>query len=104
MLIGRVTGTLVASQKDQSLEGFKLLVLRQLNELGEETGAHVVAADAVGAGVGDVVLWASGSSARQTEMTKDRPCDAVVMAIVDSWDIEGEERYRKTPANGPWAS
>lgn len=104
MLIGRVTGTLVASQKDQSLEGFKLLILRQVNVDGEESGSHVVAADAVGAGVGDVVLWASGSSARQTEITRDRPCDAVVMAIVDSWEIEGEQKYRKTPSNGPWAS
>ncbi len=104
MLIGRVTGTLVASQKDVSLEGFKLLILRQLDVEGRETGAHVVAADAVGAGVGDVVLWASGSSARQTEMTRDRPCDAVVMAIVDSWEIEGAQKYRKTPAGGPWAS
>jgi len=104
MLIARVTGTLVASQKDPKLEGFKLLILRRLDIDGTESGEHVVAADAVGAGVGDVVLWASGSSARQTEMTRDRPCDAVVMAIIDSWEIDGEERYRKTPADGPWAS
>jgi microcompartment protein CcmK/EutM len=55
----------------------------------------VVAADAVGAGVGEVVLYATGSSARQTEMTKDRPCDAVIMAIVDTWEIGGTEVYRK---------
>jgi len=94
----------VASQKDPGLEGFKLLILRQLDVEGKETGASVVAADAVGAGTGDVVLWASGSSARQTGMTRDRPCDAVVMAIIDSWEVEGSEKYRKTPADGPWAS
>jgi microcompartment protein CcmK/EutM len=104
MLLGRVSGTLVASRKDPGLEGQKLLVLRQLDVDGSETGGHVVAVDGVGAGVGDVVLWASGSSARQTEATRDRPCDAVVMAIVDSWEVGGETVYRKTPADGRWAS
>ena len=54
-----------------------------------------MAADAVGAGVGEYVLYASGSSARQTRMTDQRPCDAVVMAIVDSWEIEGQDLYKK---------
>ena len=104
MLLGRVSGTLVASRKDPGLDGQKLLVVRQIDTDGSETGAHVVAVDSVGAGVGDVVLWASGSSARQTEATRDRPCDAVVMAIVDSWEVDGQVVYRKTPADGPWAS
>jgi len=52
-------------------------------------------ADAVGAGVGEVVLYATGSSARQTLMTKDRPCDAVVMAIVDTWEVGGDVKYVK---------
>ena len=64
----------------------------------------MVAADSVGAGVGEVVLWASGSSARQTEYTRERPYDAVIMAIVDSWEVGGKEIYRKTPAGGEWAS
>ncbi len=58
-------------------------------------GGSVVAVDAVGAGEGEYVLYASGSSARQTAVTDKRPVDAVVMAIVDSWDIEGDEKYRK---------
>ncbi len=95
MHLGRVAGTLVASRKEALLSGMKFLVVRQINEANQETGAYVVAADAVGAGLGEVVLYASGSSARQTEMTKDRPCDAVIMAIVDSWDIGGEVRYHK---------
>ncbi len=57
----------------------------------------MVAVDAVGAGEGELVLYASGSSARQTRLTDAKPVDAVVMAIVDSWDIGGEERYRKGP-------
>jgi microcompartment protein CcmK/EutM len=104
MLLGRVVGTLVASRKDEGLEGQKFLVVRELGVDGAETGSQVVAADSVGAGVGEVVLWASGSSARQTERTRDRPCDAVIMAIVDSWEIGGELVYRKTPADGEWAS
>jgi microcompartment protein CcmK/EutM len=95
MQLGRVAGTLVASRKEALLSGMKFLVVRQIDESNRETGSYVVAADAVGAGEGEVVLYASGSSARQTEMTKDRPCDAVIMAIVDSWDVGGEIRYHK---------
>jgi len=95
MHLGRVAGTLVASRKEPLMEGLKFLVLRQIDVDNKETGSYVVAADAVGAGVGEVVLYASGSSARQTEMTRDRPCDAVVMAIVDMWDIGGVIRYHK---------
>ncbi|HEX9823974.1 MAG TPA: EutN/CcmL family microcompartment protein [Actinomycetota bacterium] len=95
MLLGRVAGTLVATKKEPTMEGLKLLVVRYLDVDGSETGQTVVAADAVGAGVDEVVMVASGSSARQTEATRDRPCDAVVMAIVDTWEVEGEDRYQK---------
>jgi microcompartment protein CcmK/EutM len=95
MLLGRVTGTVVATRKEPLAEGWKLLVVRQLDAEDNETGGYVVAADAVGAGVGEVVLYASGSSARNTEVTRDRPCDAVIMAIVDQWEVEGREIYRK---------
>ena len=95
MLLGRVTGTVVASRKEPLTEGWKLLVVRQLDAEDKETGGYVVAADAVGAGVGEVVLYASGSSARNTQMTRDRPCDAVIMAIVDTWETDGKEVYRK---------
>lgn len=95
MLLGRVAGTLVSSRKEDTLEGLKFLVIKQLDVEESETGGYVVAADAVGAGVGEVVLYATGSSARQTEMTKDRPCDAVVMAIVDTWEVGGDVKYVK---------
>jgi microcompartment protein CcmK/EutM len=95
MNLGRVTGTLVATRKEPMLEGLPLLVVRQLNAEGEPTGAYVVAVDSVGAGVDEVVLYASGSSARQTEVTRDKACDAVIMAIVDQWDIDGETVYVK---------
>ena len=95
MLLGRVAGTLVASRKEDTLEGLKFLVIKQLDVEDSETGGYVVAADAVGAGVGEVVLYATGSSARQTLMTKDRPCDAVVMAIVDTWEVGGDVKFVK---------
>ncbi len=95
MLLARVVGTVVASRKEPSLEGLKFLALRQLDVDGEATGAYVIAADAVGAGVGEVVLYATGSSARQTVMTDKRPCDGVVMAIVDTLEVGGEVKYDK---------
>lgn len=95
MLLGRVAGTLVASRKEETLEGLKFLVVRQLDVDNEETGGYVVAADAVGAGVGEVVLYATGSSARQTVLTNNRPCDAVIMAIVDTWEVGGTEVWHK---------
>ena len=95
MFLGKVAGTLVATRKETSLTGLKFLVVRRLTIENEEESGFVVAADAVGAGVGEVVLVASGSSARQTVMTDKRPCDAVIMAIVDTWDVDGEEKYRK---------
>ncbi len=95
MLLARVAGTVVASRKEPRLEGLKFLLLEQIGVDNKPTGGFVVAADAVGAGVGEVVMYASGSSARQTEYTHERPCDAVVMAIVDSWEVDGDELFRK---------
>ena len=95
MLLGKVVGTLVSTQKEASLDGLKFLMVRRLTVEGEEAPASVVAADAVGAGIDEVVLVASGSSARQTVFTDKRPCDAVIMAIVDTWEVHGEEKYRK---------
>ncbi len=95
MNIGRVVGTVVATQKDQKLVGTKLQIVKQLGLDCDETGSFVVAIDAVGAGQGEVVLYASGSSARQTPITKDRPADAVIMAIVDSIEVDGEITFQK---------
>jgi len=95
MNLAKVLGRVVSTQKEPSLDGLKLLVLGIAGPDGKPTGGSVVAVDAVGAGEGEYVLYASGSSARQTVATDGKPVDAVVMAIVDSWDIDGEERYRK---------
>ena len=95
MLLGRVAGTLVATEKEPTMDGLKFLVVKQIDVDESETGGYVIAADAVGAGVGEIVMFATGSSARQTAMTRDRPCDAVVMAIVDTWEVGGEVKYTK---------
>ena len=95
MLIGRVVGSVVATQKDEKLEGLKLLVVQVHNHRNEARPQYVVAVDSVQAGPGDVVLYATGSSARQTHLTDNKPCDAVIMAIVDSWDVDGEVVYEK---------
>jgi microcompartment protein CcmK/EutM len=98
MQLGKVVGTLVATRKETSLQGLKFLVLKQLDVEGQETGAYRVAADAVGAGLGEVVLYATGSAARQTKLTDRRPCDAVIMAIVDTWEVDGAVKYDKAQA------
>jgi microcompartment protein CcmK/EutM len=95
MLLGRVVGTVVSTNKEAELDGLKLLLVRGADVEGKATGSLVVAIDAVGAGVGEVVLYASGSSARQTRVTKDRPVDATIMAIVDTIELEGRQTYTK---------
>ncbi len=95
MLLGKVVGTVVATRKEPTLDGSTLLLVRGLDLEGKPTATLVVAVDAVGAGVGEVVLYASGSSARQTEATKDRPVDAVIMAIVDQLEVGGALTYVK---------
>ncbi|HET6594414.1 MAG TPA: EutN/CcmL family microcompartment protein [Anaerolineales bacterium] len=95
MLIARVIGTTVSTIKDEKLSGRKLLILRQTDETGEPSGKPYVAVDTVDAGIGDLVLTAAGSSARQTDITKDTPVDAVIMSIIDSLEVDGKVVFRK---------
>ena len=96
MKLAKVIGTLVATQKDPKLEGLRYLVLANYGPDNTPEAGSVVAVDGVGAGIGEMVLYASGSSARQTVATDNKPVDAVVMAIVDSWEVEGDEKYCKS--------
>lgn len=95
MLIARVVGTVVATMKDEKIVGRKLLIVREVTTENEIVGKPLVAIDTVDAGVGDVVLVAQGSSARQTALTKETPTDAVIMAIVDSLEMLGTVTFRK---------
>ena len=96
MLIARVIGTTISTIKDEKVRGSKLLILQQTNESGEIVGKSFVAVDLVDAGIGDLVLTGHGSSARQTYQTKECPVDAVVMAVIDHLEVDGEVVFRKT--------
>jgi microcompartment protein CcmK/EutM len=96
MQIARVIGTTISTIKDEKVRGSKLLILRQTDETGEITGKPYVAVDLVDAGVDDLVLTGHGSSARQTYQTKDCPVDAVVMAVIDHLEVDGEVVFLKS--------
>jgi microcompartment protein CcmK/EutM len=87
MLLGKVVGTVWATRKDEELTGMKLQIVRHIDLQYRVKETFVVAVDTVQAGVGDVVLVCSGSSARQTAQTKNKPVDAVIMAVVDKLDV-----------------
>lgn len=91
MILGKVIGTVWSTKKDENLIGSKLLIVRQLDLDYKEKSNFLIAVDSVGAGEGEIVLVASGSSARQTNITKNKPVDAVVMAIVDKLDVSIRE-------------
>ena len=104
MFLARVTGNVVATQKDKVLNGQKLLVVEPLNVKYDEatgkpatlgnTGRAIVAIDVVGAGDGQLVLIVQGSSARMTEQTKNLPADAIIVGIVDSAEYGGKTFYQ----------
>jgi len=96
VLIGKVIGTVVTTRKDEKLLGLKFLVVEGRDPANRSTKSYVVAVDGVGAGLGEHVLYATGSSARQTALTEGRPADAVIMAVIDEWDVEGTIVFRKT--------
>ena len=91
MFLGKVIGTVWSTKKDENLVGAKFLIVKQLDLDLIEKNNFVVAVDSVGAGEGEIVLVATGSSSRQTEFTKDKPVDAVIMAIVDKLDVALKE-------------
>jgi microcompartment protein CcmK/EutM len=95
MQLGRVVGTVVSTQKDEKLEGMKLLLVQATDARGNVQGTTVVAVDSVGAGLHEIVLYASGSSARQTTITQNKPVDTVIMAIVDTVEMGGDVTFSK---------
>ena len=95
MFIGKVVGTIVATRRDSRLQGLTLLLVRRVDVDLSELSSTVLAVDTVGSGLGEYVLYCTGSSARQTARTDKRPVDAVIMAIIDRWDIGGELKYHK---------
>ncbi len=90
MILARVVGTVVATRKDERLEGRKLLLCRPVNPQGEFEGSHLVAVDTVGAGFHETVLLVSGSSARMAA-GKESPLDSAIVGIVDAVRTDQEE-------------
>jgi len=95
MILAQVLGTVVSTRKDAGLLSLKLLLVREVDAQFQPAGNLVVAADAVGAGAGELVMVAQGSSARLTEVSRDKPVDAVVCGIVDAVEIDGKDAWLK---------
>ena len=95
MILARVQGTVVSTRKDDGLLGLKLLLVREVDAQFKAAGNHLVAADAVGAGEGEIVMVVAGSSARLTEVSREKPVDAVVVGIVDAVEVAGKDVYLK---------
>lgn len=105
MILAQVIGTVVSTRKDPNLLGLKLLLVREVGADFRPAGAYVVAADAVGAGADELVIVAQGSSARLTDVSRDKPVDAVICGIVDSVGGDGRDLYLKhAPGHVPAAS
>jgi microcompartment protein CcmK/EutM len=96
MRIAKVVGVTISTIKQDKLHGRKLLVVKETDESGKVVGKPLVAVDVVEAGVGDLVLIASGSAARQTDLTDKSPVDTVIMAVIDSLEVDGDVTFRKS--------
>lgn len=100
MQIARVKGNVVSTHKSEKLKDLKLLVVVPIDlSTLREKGAPLVAIDAVGAGVGEVVMICGGSSSRQTAITENKPSDLAVTAIIDSIEMNGKMIFRKFEEN-----
>lgn len=95
MRLAKVRGTVVSTVKDESLMGVKLLLIQLIDEAGGLQNDYEVAADVVGAGVGEWVLVSRGSSARQQQRYQAKPVDAAIVAIVDTVSLDSGLLYDK---------
>ena len=96
MILARVRGNVVSTNKSDKLLGLKLLIVVPIDiESFEEKGAPLVAIDTVGAGEGEVVMCVSGSSSRQTALTDNKPSDLAITAIIDSLELRGKLVFKK---------
>ena len=95
MIIAKVVGTVVASQREDGLQGATYLLVEVCDQNLKPKRDYLVALDMVGAGYDEVVLISQGSSCRQTDTTYQKPIDGMITAIVDLIDERGREVYRK---------
>jgi len=96
MILAKVIGNVVSTRKEPKIEGIKFLLVEKINPATMQgKGDYVVAMDSVGAGVGEVVFFVSGSSSRMTAVTEGKPSDATIIAIVDAIEMNGSYVYQK---------
>ncbi|CAN5722936.1 EutN/CcmL family microcompartment protein [soil metagenome] len=95
MRLAKVRGTVVSTVKDESLRGVKLLLVQLISESGSPQDDYEVAADVIGAGIGEWVLVARGSSARQQQRYSEKPVDAAIIAIIDTVSLDSGLLYDK---------
>lgn len=89
MKVGKVIGTIWATRKEPLLEGYKLLLVQPINIIdGSNDRVPIVAADIIGAGVGETVIYVGGSSARSATERSDTPVDATIVGIVDDLELD----------------
>ena len=96
MFIAEVVGSVIATRKTDNMDGLSLRIVRKIAPDRQATEVYQVAVDVIGASEGEYVLVASGSTARQTTLTDARPCDAIIMAIVDTWQMHDAVQYSKS--------
>ncbi len=96
MVLAKVAGTVVSNSKEPKIEGIKFLLVEKIDPVTMKGKKDfIVAMDTVGAGVGEIIFYVSGSSSRLTDVTEGKPCDASIIAIVDDINIEGKTVYQK---------
>ncbi|MGA2761960.1 MAG: EutN/CcmL family microcompartment protein [Spirochaetia bacterium] len=99
MVLARVKGTVVSTHKPSSMEGMRFLLLEKIDAVTlAGKGDYVVGIDGVGANVGEIVFYVTGSSARMTDVTKGKPSDATIIAVVDIIEKDGTLTYQKSEA------
>ena len=91
MIIARILGTVVSTQKDERLHGKKLLIVKPINLDGTDQSGYLVAVDTVGAGYHEKVLIVGGSSARLAEGNQDCPVDSAIVGVIDSFEVSQME-------------
>jgi ethanolamine utilization protein EutN len=90
MIVAKVVGNIWATRKEESLSGMKLMIVQALDAVTKETRQSFVAVDQVGAGIGEMVIVSTGSSARLAKLGRHSPIDAIIVGIVDEMDVPSE--------------
>ena len=95
MILGKITGTIVCSTRNDGIGGARYLLVEKTNQHGEKKGDYLVALDIIGAGYDELVLVSEGSPSRETPLTVNKPCDSLIIGIVDLVDENNKIIYRK---------